>query len=132
MAEREAIRPAGAGSSTTPLTPGIRAGGFIFASGQTGRTTVDGKQVLGEGITEQTKYCLENIKNVLTAGGSSMSKVVKCTVYMTNIADFQAMNDVYRQYFTADGMDPPARTTVEVSSLANPSLVVEIEAIALA
>ncbi len=132
MSEREAIRPGGGAPSNTPLTPGIKAGGFIFVSGQTGRTVVNGQSVLGNGITEQTTFCMENIKRVLEAGGSSMGNVVKCTVYLTNIAEFQAMNDVYRQYFTAGGMDPPARTTVEVSSLANPSLIVEIEAVALA
>lgn len=131
MAEKEPVRPAGA-APAVPLTPGIRAGGFIFVSGQTGRRVVNGQLVIGEGMAEQTRNCLENIKAVLEAGGSSMDKVVKCTVYLTDMGDFQTMNDVYRHYFAVDGNDPPARTTVEVSSLANPALLVEIEAVALA
>lgn len=129
MAEREAIRPQGNPPVAVPLTPGIKGGGFIFVSGQTGQALVDGQAVLGKDMTEQTRYCLDRIKRVVEAAGSSMEKVVRCTVYVTDISQFGAMNDVYRGYFPND---PPARTTVEVSSLARPGLLVEIEAIALA
>ena len=115
-----------------PLTPGIRAGGFLFVSGQTGGRVVNGERKLGEGIAEQTTNCIENIKAVLEAGGSSLAKVVKCTVFLTDMKDFAGMNAVYKQYFEATGADFPARSTVEVSALANPALIVEIEAVALA
>ena len=126
---REPIRPAGAAPSSVPLTPGIRAGGFVFVSGQTGRSMRDEQQVIGKDITEQTRFCLDSIRRVLDAAGSSMENVVKCTVFMTDIGQFDAMNAVYRSYFPAD---PPARSTVQVAALARPQLVVEIEAVALA
>ncbi len=126
---REPIRPEGAPPVAVPLTPGIKAGGFVFVSGQTGSLMVDGQQALGKDVAEQTRYCLERIRQVLEAAGSSMERVVKCTVYMTDINHFSEMNDVYRSYFPAD---PPARTTVQVAALARPQLLVEIEAVALA
>ncbi|MBI2886373.1 MAG: RidA family protein [Chloroflexi bacterium] len=131
MAERErvAINPAGSQPPGVPLTPGIRAGGFIFVSGQVGRGTVGGQAVLGADVREQTAFCLDNIKRVLEAGGSSMDRVVKCTVFMTDIGQFAEMNQVYQSYFSGE---PPARTTVQVVALARPNLLVEIEAIALA
>lgn len=132
MAEKEAIRPAGAPAAANPLTPGIRAGSFLFVSGQTGGRVVNGERKIGEGIAEQTTNCIENIKAVLEAGGSSLAKVVKCTVFLTDMKDFAGMNAVYTQYFEAAGSDFPTRSTVEVSALANPALIVEIEAVALA
>ncbi len=132
MADKEAIRLEGAPAAVNPLTPGIRAGGFIFVSGQTGGRVVDGQRKVGEGIAEQTANCIENMKAVLEAGGSSLGKVVKCTVFLTSMKDFAGMNAVYKQYFEATGADFPTRSTVEVSALANPALLVEIEAVALA
>ena len=129
MAERQPIYPEGHPPNPNPLTPGIKAGGLVFVSGHTGRALVNGEAVLGKDMAEQTKNCLDNIKRVLEAAGSSMEKVVKCNVYVTDIGQFEAMNAVYRRYFPND---PPARTTVEVSSLARPGLIVEIEATALA
>jgi reactive intermediate/imine deaminase len=128
MAEREPIRPSGAPPQSVPLTPGIRAGGFVFVSGQTGRSLVNGEVVIGRDVAEQTRYCLDNIKRVLEAAGSTMEKVVKCTVFMTDITQFDAMNTAYQSYFPAD---PPARSTVQVAALARPQLLVEIEAVAL-
>ena len=82
----------------------------------------------GSGIQEQTKQVMENIKLLLEAAGSSMEKIIKCLVFITDMKDFQAMNDVYKSYFEKD---PPARSCVEVAALANPELIVEIEAIAI-
>jgi 2-iminobutanoate/2-iminopropanoate deaminase len=124
---QEVIRPAGTGPTTTPLSPGIKANGFIFVSGQTGRRP-DG--TLPEGMAAQAKQGLENMKAVLETAGSSMDKVVKCLVFVTDISKFGEMNDVYRTYFPSDRF--PARSTVEVSSLANKDMLFEVEAIALA
>lgn len=130
MPDREVIRPgAGVPSSPNPLSPAIRAGGFIFVSGQVGRALVNGQAVVGRNMTEQTRFCLDNIKGVLEAAGSSLEKVVRCTVFITDMAQFGAMNDAYREYFPAE---PPARSTLQVAGLARPDLIVEIEATALA
>ncbi|HEX3246328.1 MAG TPA: RidA family protein [Chloroflexota bacterium] len=125
---QEVIKPAGTGPTTTPLSPGIRANGFIFVSGQTGRSPQTG--AIPEGMAAQAKQGLENMKAVLEAGGSSMDKVVKCLVFVTDISRFGEMNEVYRTYFPSDRF--PARSTVEVSSLANKDMLFEVEAIALA
>ena len=124
---QEVIRPAGTGPTTTPLSPGIKANGFIFVSGQTGRRP-DG--TLPEGMAAQAKQGLDNVKAVLETAGSSMDKVVKCLVFVTDISKFGEMNDVYRTYFPSDRF--PARSTVEVSSLANKDMLFEVEAVALA
>ncbi len=129
MADRQPIKPEGHPSNTNPLTPGIKAAGLVFVSGHTGRGMVNGEAVLGKDMAEQTRFCLDNIKRVLETAGSSMDKIVKCNVYVTDISQFEAMNNEYRAFFPND---PPARTTVEVSSLARPGLLVEIEATALA
>ena len=73
---------------------------------------------------------MENIRTVLAAVGSSMDKVVKCTIFITDVSKFQEMNEVYRSYFTSDPF--PARSTVEVSALAGAGMIFEIEAVALA
>jgi len=125
---QEVIRPAGTGPTTTPLSPGIKANGFIFVSGQTGRSPATGS--VPEGMAAQATQALENMKAVLEAGGSSMDKVVKCTVFITDVSRFGEMNDVYRTYFPSDRF--PARSTVEVSALAGKDMIFEIEAIALA
>ena len=130
MADREVIRPgSGVPSSPNPLSPAIRAGGFIFVSGQVGRAMRDGQAVVGRDMAEQTQFCLQNIKGILEAAGSSLEKVVRCTVFVTDMSQFAAMNDAYRSYFPND---PPARATLQVAGLARAGLVVEIEATSLA
>ena len=111
---------------TPILSPAVKVGGFVYTSGQVG---IDPKTetLAGPGIKEQTRQVLDNIQMLLEAAGSSMDKVIKCLVFITDIKDFQAMNDVYKTYFTGN---PPARSCVEVSALARPDLIVEIEAIA--
>jgi 2-iminobutanoate/2-iminopropanoate deaminase len=111
--------------STSPLSPAIRAGDYLFVSGQVGVNPSTRETM--EGIEEQTRQCLDNIKRILTAGGTSLDKVVKVTVFMTNIKDFAKMNDVYRTYFPAN---PPARSCIEVKSLARDGLEIEIECVA--
>ena len=130
MAAREVIRPgSGVPSSPNPLSPAIRAGGFIFVSGQVGRAMRDDQAVMGKDMGEQTRFCLDNIKGILEAAGSSLDKVVRCTVLVTDMSQFAAMNDAYASYFPND---PPSRSTLQVAGLARAGLVVEIEATALA
>lgn len=108
-----------------PYTPAIRMGELLFVSGQVGIDPENGKFVEG-GVTEQAKQVLENLKGLVEAGGSSMDKVLKTTMFLTNMADFVAVNEVYAQYFASD---PPARSTIQVVALPGGALV-EIEAIA--
>ncbi len=103
----------------------IEAGNLIFCSGQIGIDPETGK--LLEGIEKQTEQVLKNLKAVLEAGNSSLDRVVKTTIYLTNIQDFQKVNEIYSKFF---GSQKPARATVEVKSLPKGALI-EIEAIAL-
>ena len=112
------------GAPKLPFSPGIRAGDYIFVSGQAGFVDAEGKEV--KGIKAQTKQCLENIKQVLTVAGCSLDDVVKVTVFLRNQEDFAKMNEVYQSYFVKDR---PARSTV-VAALALPSMLIEIECIA--
>ncbi len=108
-----------------PLSHGIKAGDFIFVSGQVGyKNLKTGAEV--RGLEAQTRQCLDNVKEVLEAAGSSLKDVVKVNVYLRNADDFTRMNAVYESYFTKDH---PTRCTV-VSGLANPNMLIEIECIA--
>lgn len=109
-----------------PFSPAVRAGDLWFLSGQIG--TVTGGGLVEGGIGPETRQTMENIKAVLGAAGSSLDKVVKCTVFLADIAEWPAMNEVYRTYFPTD---PPARSAMAGSGLALNSRV-EIECIALA
>jgi 2-iminobutanoate/2-iminopropanoate deaminase len=108
-----------------PYSPAIKAGGFIFVSGQAAVDPQTG-QVVGSTIEVQTERTLENIKTIVTAAGASLEDVVRVTVYLSEIANFSRMNEVYKRYFSHE---PPARTTLE-AKLARPELLVEIDAIA--
>lgn len=112
------------GAPKLPFSPAIRAGDYIFVSGQVGFTDAQGKEV--KGIEAQVRQCLENIKEVLTAAGSSLNDVVKVTVFLRYENDFAKMNEVYQSYFTKDR---PARSTV-IAGLAHPSMLIEMECIA--
>jgi 2-iminobutanoate/2-iminopropanoate deaminase len=113
-------------SAAAPFSLGIKAGDFLFISGQTSREGGVGK--IPEGIEEQTRVCLENVKRIAEAGGTSMDQVVKVTVFLTDMKDFVKMNEVYKTFFPND---PPTRSTIGVTSLARPEFLIEIEAIAL-
>jgi 2-iminobutanoate/2-iminopropanoate deaminase len=108
-----------------PLSQGIAAGGFVFSSGQLPVDPATGKIVLG-GIEDQTRQVLKNLSAVLEAGGSSLDHVVKCTVLMTDLTEFAAMNKVYAEFFKAPC---PARATFQVGGLALGAKI-EIECIA--
>lgn len=108
-----------------PYSQGIKANGFVFASGQIGLDPTAGELVKG-GIVEQSRQVLLNVKNVLEAAGSGLDKAVKTTVFLKDINDFAAMNAVYSEFFKADC---PARSAVQVAALPKGALV-EIEVIA--
>ena len=108
-----------------PYSQAVEAGGFIFVSGQIPLVPATGEIVKGD-IEAQTTQVLENLREILTAAGSSIAQAVKTTVYLTDITDFSRVNDVYARYFTKE---PPARVCVEVSDLPKQALV-EIDVIA--
>ncbi len=122
---RKTVHSDGAPAAIGPYSQAIRAGGFLFCSGQIPLDPKTGKMVEG-GIEPQTARVLENLSSVLAAGGSAPGNVVKTTVYLTDLGDFPAMNRVYGKYFP---VDPPARATVQVAKLPAGALV-EIDAIA--
>lgn len=108
-----------------PFSSAIRAGDYIFLSGHGGyEDPRTGKAI--QGIENQTRQCLENIKRVLETAGSSLNDVVKVTVFLGNVADYAKMNEVYRSYFPKD---MPARSTA-VTGLVIPNMLIEMECIA--
>jgi len=115
----KAPRPAG------PYSQAIRAGDFIFVAGQGGVDPATGKFVDG-GVEEQTRQTLKNIDAILKAAGSSLNDVVKVSVFLKDVRDFQAMNKVFAEFFKEP---PPARTTVGVEFVV-PEMLVEIDVIA--
>jgi 2-iminobutanoate/2-iminopropanoate deaminase len=127
MTESVAIRTdkAPAPFQGAPYSQAIRAGDFVFVSGQLALTP-GAKEIVAETIQEQTQLVLENLTAVLEAAGSGIDKLVKTTVFLQNLGDFQGMNEIYAQHV---GDRPPARSTVEVAALPSGALV-EIEAIA--
>jgi 2-iminobutanoate/2-iminopropanoate deaminase len=108
-----------------PYNQGIVAGGFLFTSGQLPINPATGQ--VPSSIEEQTVQVLNNLKAIIEEAGSSMEKVVKCTVYLQNFSDFEVMNKIYATYFPTNS---PARATVEVSKMAKNALV-EIDAVAV-
>jgi 2-iminobutanoate/2-iminopropanoate deaminase len=108
-----------------PYSQAIAAGGFVFVSGQLGLKPGD-TAISGE-IEEQTERIFANLAAILAEAGTGLDRLVKTTVFLQNLDDFQAMNSVYAQHV---GDRPPARSTVEVAKLPSGALV-EIEAIAL-
>jgi 2-iminobutanoate/2-iminopropanoate deaminase len=108
-----------------PYSQGIAAGSLLFTAGQIAIDPDTGSLVEGD-VAQQTERVLQNLKAVIEASGTSLSKVVKTTVYLTKPEHFGPMNEVYGRYFSAE---PPARTTVFISSLPK-NLLVEIDAIA--
>ncbi|MCM2356536.1 MAG: RidA family protein [Geobacteraceae bacterium] len=110
-----------------PYSQGVKAGGFLFCSGQIPLDPVTG-ELRGADIREQTERVMENIAAVLAAAGLTCGDVVKSTIYLTDLADFAVVNEVYGERFPGE---PPARSTVEVKGLPRGARV-EIEVIALA
>jgi 2-iminobutanoate/2-iminopropanoate deaminase len=122
----ETLRSEGAPTPLGPYSQAIRAGGFVFVSGQLALDPASGAPIAGD-IRVQTRAVLDAIAAILGAGGGTLADVVKTTVFLTDLGDFAGMNDVYGAAFRAPF---PARSTVEVSRLP-PGLLVEIDAVAL-
>jgi 2-iminobutanoate/2-iminopropanoate deaminase len=122
---KEAIDTANAPAAVGPYSQAVKVGPLVFCSGQIPLDTA-GIKVQG-GVTKETEQVLENLKAVLEAAGARMDQVVKTTVYMTDLADFKFMNQVYEKHFP---LVPPARSTVQVVKLPREAKV-EIEAIAV-
>jgi 2-iminobutanoate/2-iminopropanoate deaminase len=120
-----AVSTSGAPRAIGPYSQGIRAGGFLFTAGQVGFDPASGELVDG-GISEQTERVLQNIRSILESAGADLSQVVKTTVFLVDMADFAAMNEVYARVF---GDHRPARSTVAVAALPRGARV-EIEAVA--
>ena len=110
-----------------PLSQAIKISDWVFASGQLGMDPKTGRLIEG-GIEAETRQVCENLKAVLEASGSSLARVAKVTIYMADLADLMAMNEVFREYFPKE---PPARTTFQAAGLVAGARV-EIEAIAFA
>jgi 2-iminobutanoate/2-iminopropanoate deaminase len=123
---KQIIMTSNAPKAIGPYSQAVSAGGFVFASGQIPTDPLTGEFVPG-GIAEQTEQVLRNLNAVLEAAGSSLDQVVKTTVFLADMNDFAAMNEVYGRYFSEDA--PPARATVQASRLPRDARV-EIEVIA--
>ncbi len=122
---REIISTQHAPKAIGPYSQAVKSNGLIFTSGQIPIDPVTQQVITGD-VAAQTERVLRNLSEILEASGSGIAKVVRATVYLKNMADFAAMNEVYGKYFTSS---PPARSTVEVARLPK-DVLVEIDAIA--
>jgi 2-iminobutanoate/2-iminopropanoate deaminase len=123
---REVIATNDGPKAIGPYSQAIKTNGFVFLSGQIALDPATQQLISGD-VAAQTERVLQNLAGILKAAGSSLQQVVKTTVFLKNMSDFAAMNDVYGRYFTEA---PPARSTVEVARLPK-DVLVEIDVIAL-
>ena len=123
---REPIKTSNAPAALGPYSQAIKVGDFVYTSGQVAIDPATG-EFIGGGIAEQTDRVLKNVSAVLEAAGSSLDQVVKTLVFLADMDDFAAMNDVYGKFFPGA---PPARSTVQAARLPKDARV-EIEAVAL-
>jgi 2-iminobutanoate/2-iminopropanoate deaminase len=124
---REVIATNDGPKAIGPYSQAIKANGLVFLSGQIALDPATQQLISGD-VAAQTERVLQNLAGILTAAGSSLQQVVKTTVFLKNMSNFAAMNEVYGRYFTEA---PPARSTVEVARLPK-DVLVEIDVIALA
>lgn len=127
--QKTAVSTKDAPGAIGPYSQAVRVSDFLYTSGQVALDPATGQIVAG-GIAEQTTRVLENLKAVLHAAGVDLSHVVKTVVFLKNMGDFAAMNEIYGKYLAPAGVVPPARSTVEVARLPKDALV-EIEVIAI-
>lgn len=125
---KQAVSTKHAPAAIGPYSQAVRIGNFLYTSGQVALDPATGSLVTG-GVADQTTRVIENLKAVLAAAGANLAQVVKTTVFLKNIGDFAAMNEVYGRYFAPEDVVAPARSTVEVARLPKDALV-EIEVIA--
>jgi 2-iminobutanoate/2-iminopropanoate deaminase len=125
---KTAVSTIDAPAAIGPYSQAIRIGDMVYTSGQVALDPATGQLVPG-GISEQTVRVLENLKAVLKEAGVDFVHVLKTTVFLKDIKDFAAMNEIYAQYLVPEGAVPPARSTVQVAALPKDALV-EIELIA--
>lgn len=123
--KRQAVVSPSAPAAIGPYSQAIQDDPLIFCSGQLGLDPKSGQMVQG-GVSAETEQALRNLSAILNAAGTSLDGVIKTTVFLTDLADFQAMNDVYSRYFTSPA---PARSTIQVAALPRGGRV-EIEAVA--
>lgn len=123
---RQAVVTTDAPSAIGPYSQAVQTSGLVFCSGQLGLNPETG-QLVPDGIAAETEMALSNLNAILKAAGSSMDHVVKTTVFLTDLKDFQAMNEIYARHFSNPA---PARSTIQVAALPKGGKV-EIEAIAL-
>jgi 2-iminobutanoate/2-iminopropanoate deaminase len=126
--EKSRISTSAAPAAIGPYSQAVRIGDLVYSSGQVALDPATGSLVAGD-VAEQTTRVLENLKAVLTAAGSDLSRVVKTVVFLKDMTGFAAMNAVYARYLAPEGVVAPARSTVEVARLPKDALV-EIEVIA--
>ena len=124
--DKKIVKAKGAPAPVGPYNQAVVVGNLVYTAGQIPLDSVSG-QMVGTNAGEQSQQVLKNLKAVLEAAGSSLPKVVKTTVFLKDLNDFNAMNEVYAQYF--DAATAPARSTIQVARLPKDSLV-EIEAVA--
>jgi 2-iminobutanoate/2-iminopropanoate deaminase len=124
---REIISTKDAPQAIGPYSQAVKANGFIFTAGQIAIDPATQQVITGD-VAAQTDRVLRNLSEILEAAGSGLGKVVRCTVFLKNMSEFAAMNEVYGKYFSTA---PPARSTVEVARLPK-DVLVEIDVIALA
>ncbi len=123
--DRQFVRTSNAPQPIGPYSQGIKAGNFLFASGQ---GPIDPKtgQLAGTDIEKQTMQTLTNVKAIVEASGLSMTDVVKVSIFLRNMNDFKKMNETYKTFFPEN---PPARTTIE-AKLPLPDMLIEVDVIA--
>lgn len=126
MSDRRTVHTSSAPKAIGPYSQAIVAGGFVFTAGQIALDPGTGVLVGGGDAAREAERCLKNIEAVLVEAGSSLDRVVRCDVFLANLADFGAVNEAYGRFF---GKDPPARVTVQAGRLPKDARV-EIAAIA--
>lgn len=126
MTQRTRIATSDAPAAIGPYSQAIATGELIFCSGQVALDPASG-DLVGDDVRAQTRRALENLSGVLRAGGSSLAEVVKTTVFLVDMGDYAAMNEVYGEFFSSE---PPARSAVAVAALPRGARV-EVEAIAV-